>query len=81
MRFSCKREMLGLRGGGTAVPGNCVEPPGWAPGPSGLPALRAERPDRVSSSVVRVSSGMETPEAVRLCDGRELPDVTMGAGA
>ena len=50
---------------------------------SGLPAFLAERPESVSSSVVSVSSGIDTPEAVRLWEGREEEEeeVMMGAGA
>lgn len=46
----------------------CVVPPGWALGERGRGAFEADRPDNVSSSVVSVSSGIETLEAVRLCD-------------
>lgn len=47
-----------------------------------LLAFLLDRPESVSSSVVRVSSGIETPDAVRLCEGREEAGlVRMGAGA
>lgn len=42
-------------------------PPGWAEGVRGRGAPAWARPERVSSSVVRVSSGMETFEVERLC--------------